>query len=148
MRSGTKRSGQVSAPLVAAAALAVLTGCHHPEMQRCVDEQNRVVDQKFCQNLPQQTGINGSYQGGGLGFYPYHYYYGGGGGWYPGTVVYGGSTTSMSGHSYTTSSSAAHSTSGRAGVGLGARWAGAARMAAGGSEARVRAGPKADCFRG
>ena len=132
MRSGTKRSVQVSAPLVAAAALAVLTGCHHPEMQRCVDEQNRVVDQKFCQNLPQQTGINGSYQGGGLGFYPYRYYYGGGGGWYPGTVVYGGSTTSMSGHSYTTSSSAAHSTSGTSRGGFGSSMGGGSAHGSGG----------------
>ncbi len=117
MNSTPKRSLQVSAPLLASAAMAVLAGCHHPEMQRCVDDQNRVVDQKFCQNLPQQNGLNGSYSGGGLGFYPYHYYYGGGGGWYPGTVVYGGSTTSMSGHSYTTSSSAAHSSTSRGGFG-------------------------------
>lgn len=40
-----RRSPQVAAPLLASAAAALLTGCHHgPEMQRCVDAQNRVVD--------------------------------------------------------------------------------------------------------
>ncbi len=124
MTSANKRSLQVSAPLLASAAVAVLSGCHHaPEMQRCVDEQNKVVDQKFCQNLPQQNQMNGSYGGGG-GFYPYHYYYGGGGGWYPGTVVYGGSSTPYSGHSYTTSSSAAHSVSGTSRGGFGSSFGG------------------------
>ena len=71
-------------------AVAVLAGCHHPEMQRCVDEQNRVVAQQFCANLPPQGSY---YGGGGPVFIPYHYYYGGGGGWMPGSVVYGGSST-------------------------------------------------------
>ena len=128
MKSATKRSVQVSAPLVASAALAVLTGCHHPEMQRCVDEQNRVVDQRFCANVPQQ----GGYNSGGMGLYPYHYYYGGGGGWYPGTVVYGGSNTYVSGHSYTTSSSAAHSTSGTSRGGFGSSMGGSSAHGSGG----------------
>ena len=42
-----KRSTQVAAPLVAAAAMAMLSGCHHQEMQRCVDENNKVVDPSF-----------------------------------------------------------------------------------------------------
>ena len=45
-----KRSTQVTAPLLAAAALSLLTGCRKPEMQRCVDEHNNVVDDSFCQN--------------------------------------------------------------------------------------------------
>ena len=112
-----KRSVQVSAPLLASAALAVLTGCHPPEMQRCVDAQNHVVDQKFCANLPPQQGINSGVGPGGMGFYPYRYYYGGGGGWNLGSTVYGGGYTSYSGHSYTTSSSAAHSSTSRGGFG-------------------------------
>lgn len=120
----SKRSQHVSAPLLASAAVTVLAGCHHaPEMQRCVDEQNRVVDQRFCQSLPAQ-GSPGYVGGYGGGFYPYHYYYGGGGGWYPGTVVYGGSRTSVSGHSYTTSSGAAHSVSGTSRGGFGSSFGG------------------------
>ena len=106
-----KRSRHVAAPLLAAAALAVMTGCRRPEMQRCVDEQNHVVPESFCQaNGVQPQYVNGS--GGGIGYFPmYRYYYGGGGGWTPGTSVYGGSYTSLGGHSYTTSSAAAHSES-------------------------------------
>ncbi len=88
-----KRSRNVSAPLLATAALGLLTACRKPEMQRCVDEQNHVVDDKFCKNLPlngQQPGGGG--YGGGMGFFPYRYYYGGGGGYGLGSTVYGGST--------------------------------------------------------
>ena len=98
----------VTAPLVASVAAALLTGCHRPEMQRCVDEHNHIVDQHFCQNLPpQNAGYGGGF--GGPAYIPmYRYYYGGGGGWNLGEPVYGGSYSSLSGHSYTTSSSAAH----------------------------------------
>ncbi|MCU1293422.1 MAG: hypothetical protein JWP08_2272 [Bryobacterales bacterium] len=47
-----RRSTQVTAPLLAATALSILTGCLKPEMQRCVDEQNRVVDDKLCTSEP------------------------------------------------------------------------------------------------
>ena len=106
-----KRSLHVTAPLVASVAASLLTGCHHPEMQRCVDEHNHVVDQRFCQNLPpQNAGYGGGF--GGPGYIPmYRYYYGGGGGWNLGEPVYGGSYSSLSGHSYTTSSSVAHTSS-------------------------------------
>ena len=106
-----KRSGQVVAPLLAAAALAVTAGCRRPEMQRCVDEQNHVVPESFCQaNGVAPQYVNGS--GGGIGYFPvYRYYYGGTGGWNTGTIVSGGSYTSVSGHSYTTSSAASHSES-------------------------------------
>ncbi len=102
-----KRSTQVAAPLLAAAALAITTGCRHPEMQRCVDEQNHVVAQSFCQaNGIQQTPTAG------MGYFPrYRYYYGGGGGWNLGSTVYGGGYTSMGGHAYTTSSGTPHAES-------------------------------------
>ena len=102
-----KRSHSVSAPLLATAALAI-TGCHHhPEMQRCIDEQNRVVDPSFCANLPQQ------YNGMGYqpGFFPYRYYYGGGGGYGFGTVVYGGGYAPVTGHSYSGTTGVSSSTS-------------------------------------
>ena len=73
-----KRSLHVSAPLLASAALALLTtGCRQREPQRCVDENNHVVDQSFCSMPPQGTGTNNYHPG---GYWPYHYYYGGGGG--------------------------------------------------------------------
>ncbi len=48
-----KRSTKVAAPLLASAALAITIGCRKPEMQRCVDENNKVVDDSFCANQPQ-----------------------------------------------------------------------------------------------
>ena len=116
MRS-SKRSAQVAAPLLAATALAVMTGCRKPEMQRCVDEQNRVVAESFCQAngvapQPATGGAGPAGFNGGYGYFPhYRYYYGGGGGWMPGSTVYGGSYSSIQGHSYTSSSAAAHSDS-------------------------------------
>src|SRR5258705_7506867 len=90
-----KRSTQVTAPLLAAAALSLLNGCRKPEMQRCVDEQNHVVDDKFCANLPDQQGIQQQRPDGHGGFLPlfipYRYYYGGWGGYGLGSGVRGGS---------------------------------------------------------
>ena len=102
-----KRSTQVAAPLLAAAALAMLTGCRKPEMQRCVDEQNHVVDDKFCANLPNQQGVRQRPDGHG-GFipfiFPYRYYYGGWGGYGLGSTVGGGGYIPTAGRSYTTRS--------------------------------------------
>lgn len=97
-----KRSTQVAAPLLAAAALALLTGCRRPQMQRCVDEHNNVVDDSFCQNQP-----NAQQQPDGHGGFifvpsPYRFYYGGWGGYGIGTQVGGGSYTPTPGASYTT----------------------------------------------
>ncbi len=97
-----KRSVQVSAPLLAATAVALMSGCRKPEMQRCVDEQNRVVADNLCRNQP-QTVHSGSGSG---GYVPmYRYYYGGTGGFTPGTPVTGGSYSAIAGHSYSTSTS-------------------------------------------
>ena len=100
-----KCSTQVAAPLLAAAALAMTTGCQKPEMQRCVDENNKVVDDKFCANLPTQQGVQQRPDGHG-GFipiiFPYRYYYGGWGTYGLGTQVGGGSFTPAAGTSYTT----------------------------------------------
>jgi hypothetical protein len=86
-----KRSTHVAAPLLAAAALAITTGCEKPQMQRCVDENNKVVDDHFCANLPTANQIQQNF---GTGYIPlprYHYYYGGWGGYGLGTPVGGGS---------------------------------------------------------
>ena len=98
-----KRSTQVAAPLLAAAALAMIAGCRQPEMQRCVDENNKVVDDSFCHQTGQQQRPDGH---GGFVFIPmpYHYYYGGYGGYGPGSVVGGGSYAPAPGHAYSTTS--------------------------------------------
>jgi hypothetical protein len=99
MTPARKRSIQVSAPLLASTALAILTtGCRQPEPKRCVDENNRVVDPSLCQNQP-----NPSQPGYRSGYWPYHFYYGGSGGFAPGAIVSGGTTTPLDGHSYSSS---------------------------------------------
>ena len=113
-----RRSTQVAAPLLAAAALALTTACRpKPEMQRCVDEQNHVVADSLCQGLPPagaaQPGINP-----GMGFYPYRYYYGGGGGFGLGSPVFGGGYIPATGHTY--SSASGRSTTVRGGFGSSA----------------------------
>jgi hypothetical protein len=95
-----RRSAQVIAPLLASTAALLLTGCG-PEMQRCVDQQNHVVDSSFCKNLPTQQPVQ-QQNGSSIPYVPplYDYYYGGGGGYGLGTAVYGGSYTPEDGHSY------------------------------------------------
>lgn len=102
-----RRSTKVAAPLLAATAITLMSGCRKPEMQRCVDENNKVVDDSLCANLPpgnsnpQYPNMSG---GGYVPYVPlYHRYYGGWGGYALGTLVGGGSTAPMEGHSYVTS---------------------------------------------
>jgi hypothetical protein len=93
-----KRSTQVATPLLAATALALLTGCREPQMKRCVDENNKVVDQSFCQDQNQNQPQNNS-----IGHIPgFHFYYGGSGSFDPGTIATGGSLMPASGVSYST----------------------------------------------
>ena len=96
-----KRSLQVTAPLLTTAALSLLTACRKPEMQRCVDEQNRVVDDSLCKSIPNQQNLGSGYHGGG--YFPYRYYYGGTGGYGLGSIVSGGSLAPVAGHSYSSS---------------------------------------------
>jgi hypothetical protein len=94
-----RRSTQVTAPLLAAAALSFLTGCNR-QMQRCVDEHNNVVDDSFCKNQPDaQRRPDGH---GGFIIFPYRYYYGGLGSFGIGSHADGGSFTPTAGRSYTT----------------------------------------------
>jgi hypothetical protein len=102
-----KRSVQVAAPLLASAAVSLLTACRNPEMQRCVDAQNHVVDDSFCRNQPMQpngaTGSPNPANGSNYVYVPtYRYYYGGGGSYVLGSTVSGGSYTATSGVSYST----------------------------------------------
>jgi uncharacterized protein YgiB involved in biofilm formation len=97
-----KRSTHVTAPLLAAAALALLTGCNK-QMQRCVDEHNNVVDDSLCKNQPNQPQQRPDGHGGFI-FVPllYHNYYGGSGTFGIGTHADGGSFSPSAGASYTT----------------------------------------------
>ena len=87
--------------------MAMATGCRKPEMQRCVDEHNVVVDDKFCANVDQQ-GIQQQRPDGHGGFIPflipYRYYYGGWGGYGLGSTVGGGAFAPAYGRSYATRS--------------------------------------------
>lgn len=107
-----RRSSAVAAPLLASAAVALLSGCHNPEMQRCVDANNRVVDPSFCKDLPASngqslSGANAGVTGHAYGGGGFHYYYGGSGGYDVGSVARGGSTAPAVGHSYSTTTGTA-----------------------------------------
>jgi len=96
-----KRSTQVAAPLLATAALSLLTACRQEQMKRCVDEHNVVVDESLCEGQPGQQNNNYYHPLGGGGFY--RYYYGGGGTYFPGSVATGGGYAPSAGFSYATS---------------------------------------------
>jgi hypothetical protein len=126
-----RRSAQVFAPLLAATAVALSSGCHQqPEPQRCVDEQNHVVDQKFCANLPpgaisSGAAMHSGYYGSNGIFIPHMYrsYYGGLGGYALGSIVSGGSYAPVPGHAYSPSSRA-FSSSGTSRGGFGSSFSG------------------------
>jgi len=97
-----KRSTQVAAPLLASVALAMLAGCKQTQMKRCVNQQNVVVDDSFCENQPgQQQNNNNYYHPPGIGLF--RWYYGGAGTYYPGSFATGGGYAPASGFSYATS---------------------------------------------
>ena len=84
------RSPQVTAPLLVVAAtltLILATGCQRPEMQRCVDEQNTVVDDDLCHAVGEQRTMGGNPHRPTV----YRYYYGGTGSTEAGTVAENGS---------------------------------------------------------
>jgi hypothetical protein len=100
-----RRSTQVAAPLLAAAALAITTGCRKPEMQRCVDESNHVVADSFCASQADQPQQRPDGHGGFIPFiFPYRYYYGGWGGFGLGSAAGGGSFARDPARSYINSS--------------------------------------------
>jgi hypothetical protein len=128
-----RRSVHVFAPLLASTAIALgSTGCHKAEPQRCVDEQNHVVDPKFCDNLPPGAlssgtpGNNGGYYGHGGIWIPHLYrnYYGGLGGYALGSIVSGGAYTPQPGHTYSAGGSRGVSSSGTSRGGFGSSFSG------------------------
>ena len=82
-----RRSSQVATPLLVAAALTLATGCQRPEMQRCVDEQNMVVDDDLCHAVGEQRTLGGNPHKPEV----YRYYYGGTGSAEAGTTAENGS---------------------------------------------------------
>lgn len=99
-----RRSRQVVAPILASAAVALLSGCK-PDMQRCVDENNRVMDPSYCKTL--QQGSTQTTTGPSGGAHVYRWYYGGGGSYASGSTVTGGSYTPEAGQSYSTTNGTA-----------------------------------------
>src|SRR6185312_6335328 len=99
-----RRSRQVVAPILASAAAVLLSGCK-PDMQRCVDENNRVMDPSYCNAL--QRGSSQTTVGPSGGAHYYRWYYGGGGSYAPGTGATGGRYAPESGHSYSTTNGTA-----------------------------------------
>ena len=93
-----KRSAKVTAPLLAAAALALTTGCRKPEMQRCVNQDNIVVDNDLCSARGEQRILGEKPAPAGR----YRYYYGGTGSMEPGTLATAGSLAPVEGHTYAT----------------------------------------------
>ena len=91
----------LAAPLLATVALASLAACRQPEMQRCVDDLNHVVDDTLCG--PQQSNTAPGFHGGGAG--GYHSYYGGSGSRTLGSTATEGSLTPIAGHTYSTGTS-------------------------------------------
>ncbi|HEU4636406.1 MAG TPA: hypothetical protein VFS41_09530 [Edaphobacter sp.] len=82
-----KRFSRIATTLVAFIAIAMATGCRKPEMQRCVDQQNVVVDDDLCHALGEQRILGKKPEARSS----YRYYYGGTGSTEPGTVATGGS---------------------------------------------------------
>ena len=99
-----RRSKQVVAPILASAAAVLLSGCKQ-DMQRCVDEGNRVADPSYCNTL--QQGSTQTTVGPSGGAHYDRWYYGGGGSYVPGTVATEGSYAPESGRSYSTTNGTA-----------------------------------------
>lgn len=99
-----RRSKQVVAPILASAAAVLLSGCK-PDMQRCVDESNRVVSSGDCSALA--NGSNQTTVGPSGGAHYYRWYYGGVGGYVMGSSATGGSYVPANGRSYSTTTGTA-----------------------------------------
>jgi hypothetical protein len=91
-----KRFSRIPIPLFASVILAFATGCRKPEMQRCVDQQNVVVDDDLCHATGEQRILGKKPEDRST----FRYYYGGTGSTEPGTVATGGSFIRERDHTY------------------------------------------------
>ncbi len=80
-----KKSSSVTLTLLAAVAALSTTACSRTEVRDCVDQNRRIVDDRYCEQ-------NGSTTGGhaGGGFMPYYWLYNGSSGGRVGDSVVGG----------------------------------------------------------
>src|SRR4051812_20663193 len=79
-----KRSAQIEISFVSLVAAAALTGCnpqaaYHRDWQQCVDRNNVVVEDRFCDQSPP-----------GAGFAPYYHWWYSPRPYYAGQTVFGG----------------------------------------------------------
>jgi hypothetical protein len=95
-KPGRNALAHLAAPLLAVAVLSFTTGCHKPEMQRCVDQQNTVVDDDLCHSNGEQR-VLGRQPTASSSF---RYYYGGTGSTAAGTQATGGSFMRRRDHTY------------------------------------------------
>lgn len=96
LEPGSKCLGLFAALLLATAALSLQTGCRKPEMQRCVDLQNVVVDDDLCRSTGEQR-VLGHKPAASSSF---RYYYGGTGSTEAGTLATGGRYMPERDHTY------------------------------------------------
>lgn len=95
-----KKSAKVTVAFLSSLAAAVLQGCGDDgdwvEAKRCVNNDNVVVEDRWCADTGGSTGHPG------VG---YHAYYYGGRGYYPGDIASGGGRVPQGGVSYRSASS-------------------------------------------
>jgi uncharacterized protein YgiB involved in biofilm formation len=89
-----KKSSSLTLTLLAAVASLAATSCRRTEVRDCVDQNRRIVDDRYCQQN-NGTGYGGGYGGGG--YMPYYWLYSGRSGGRIGDMVMGGATTPTAG---------------------------------------------------
>ena len=94
-----KKSAKVTAAFLSSFAAAIMNGCDDGgdwvEAKRCFDNDNVVVEDRWCEQK-NSSGVRGG------GFHSYYY---GGRGYYPGDVASGGGRVPQGGVSYRSASS-------------------------------------------
>jgi hypothetical protein len=109
-----KKSSQITLGLVAATAMAFTSACHKKtQTQTCVDAENRIVADSWCEDAEQKRRTNPG------GFYPHVWIFGGSSGGRIGDTVFGGSAVPTPGVSITRGGFGAsmHTSAGGAGHG-------------------------------
>ncbi len=92
-----KRILQLSSLCLLTIPVCVATGCNvQPEMQRCIDFRDHVLDYHECERPVSEVRVPGS-----INPLPSHrWYFGGYGGTELGASAWGGSDTALHGHAY------------------------------------------------
>ena len=104
-----KKSASVPLTILASVAALAMSGCNRrTEVQRCLDDQQRIVDDRLCDQARPYSGV-----------YPhYHWWYGGAsGGRFGDTVMGGGSSLSPGFSSVRAGEGGAHGGTSRGGFG-------------------------------